>query len=440
MIDIIAPTLLMKKPNERKVIFYGFCNLIHQGITIDRKVKIFYEWIPDIRIKIHIKDIPFKMANSFGNSLVIKGPKFVIDNLFITNITGLVNADVSGYLIGEFKIGELPEKFRVFKIEFTLLNLVNYIGAGINFENSTGKHWSRRELKFFSNSTQLIVHQYFKENIQRELFNKYGVFLSTHGGCLILKDGISEKEYFYYIKRIGLYFSFINGRRCFPNFLKLFDEKGKLILRDYTPYFVDKNKHVGSWIPQVLDAEFQDLWPNFLNLTDDEDEFEKIDLIIHWYLEALNNSGFINGSIILIQNSYELLFNWIFNERNNIVSNESLEKIRASDKLRLLLDKFNIDLNLPPIYLEKYKDEIKMSPDLKDFSYQFTEFRNHFVHYKAGKRSKIKNKPDGFSWALLNTSIFNLEIIILKLLKYKGKMRSRVHENNWRGSNEIQLP
>lgn len=162
-------------------------------------------------------------------------------------------------------------------------------------------------------------------------------------------------------------------------------------------------------------------------------------MIIYWYLEALNNSGFINGSIILIQNSYELLFNWIFNEEKNLISNESMEKIRASDKLRLLLDKFDLDFNLPEIYLIKYKDEIKRDPNLKDFSFQFTEFRNHFVHFKKSKKSKLNKIPDGFSWSLLNTSIFNLEQIILKILKYKGKIRSRVHENHWRGSNEIEI-
>lgn len=439
MTNLISPTLLMRKPNEKKVIFNGFCNLINNGNTIKGKVKIFYEWIPDIKIKIQIKDIPFIMAHSFADSGVIKGPNFEITNFFITSIRGIIYADVTGYLDGKFKIGNIEEKQKIYKIEFTLLNLKHYFARNFYFENSKGKHWSRGELKFFSNSTELYIHQYFKEDIQRDLLTKYGGFLSTHGGCIVFKEGIKELEYIYFIKRIGLFFSFINGRRCYPNFLKIYDINGKLILRDYSTYFVDKNKYVGSWIPQIIDADFQDLWPNFLNITKNEDDFERIDLIIHWYLEALNNSGFINGSIILIQNSYELLFNWIFNEEKNIISTDSLEKIRASDKLRLLLDKFDLEFNLPEIYLEKYKNEIKKDPTLKDFSFQFTEFRNHFVHFKMAKKSRLNKKPEGFPWSLLNTSIFNLEQIILKILKYKGKIRSRVHKNSFRGTNEIEL-
>ncbi|MCR9015555.1 hypothetical protein [Aquiflexum gelatinilyticum] len=439
MSNLISPTLLMRKPNEKKVIFNGFCNLIHKENTIKTKVKIFYEWIPDIKIKIHIKNIPFIMAHSFADSGVIKGPNFEITKFFISSIRGFINADVTGYLDGNFKIGDIKEKQKIFKIDFTLLNLKSYFGKNFFYENSKGKHWSRGELKFFSNSTELNIHQYFKEETQQDLLNKYGGFLSTHGGCIIFKEGINQFEYSYFIKRIGLFFSFINGRRSYPNFLKIYDINGKLILRDYTTYFVDKNKYVSSWIPQIIDADFQDLWPNFLELTESEDDFERMDLIIHWYLEALNNSGFINGSIILIQNSYELLFNWIFNEEKIIISSDSLEKIRASDKLRLLLDKFDLEFNLPEKYLEKYKDEIKKDPTLKDFPYQFTEFRNHFVHFKMSKKSKLNNRPEGFSWSLLNTSIFNLEQIILKILRYKGKIRSRVHKNLWRGTNEIDL-
>jgi hypothetical protein len=437
--NLISPTLLMKKPNERKVIFNGFCELISNNESIHRKVKIYYEWIPNIVIKASIKEVPFKFAHSNTDRLIIKGPNFNINNFFITNITGLIDADIIGIVNGSFKKGEIKPKEKIFKIEFSLFNLRNYFGSNIYFENSKGKHWTRGELHFFSKNTELIIHKYFKDDIQRNLLSKYGGFLSTHGGCLIFSRGINKEDYHNYVNRLGVFFSFINGRRCYPNFIRIYNEKNTIIQKDFTPYFVDVDKSVSSWIPHIIDSKFQDLWPKFLERFENPEDFEKIDLIIHWYLEALNNSGFINGSIILIQNSFELLFNWIFNEKKIIISNESLDKLRASDKIRLLLDKFNIDFNLPEIYLEKYKEEIKKDVSLKDFSYQFTEMRNHFVHFKKSKKSKIITKPEEFSWALLNTSIFNLEQIILKILGYDGKIKSRVHTNMWRGTNEIDL-
>lgn len=439
MNNLLYPTLLMKKPNERKVIFNGFCELIANNESIKRKVKIYYEWIPSIVIKAAIKDIPFKFVHSNSNGLIIKGPNFNISNFFITNITGLIDSDIIGIINGFYKQGFIKPKEKIFKIEFSLLNFRNYFGNNIYFENSKGKHWTRGELHFFSKNTELIIHKYFKEDVQRNLLSKYGGFLSTHGGCLIFKEGITEDEYNKYISRLGVFISFINGRRSYPNFIKIYNEENKIIQKDFTSYFVDVDKPVSSWIPHIIDSKFQDLWPNFLERFEDPEDFERIDLIIHWYLEALNNSGFINGSIILIQNSFELLFNWMFNEEKNIISSESLDKLRSSDKIRLLLDKFNIDFDLPEFYIEKYAKEIKADVSLKDFSYQFTEFRNHFVHYKKSKRAKITTKPEGFSWALLNTSIFNLEQIILKVLGYKGKVKSRVHMNRWRGTNEIDF-
>jgi hypothetical protein len=155
-------------------------------------------------------------------------------------------------------------------------------------------------------------------------------------------------------------------------------------------------------------------------------------------LEALNQSGYVNGSIMLLQNSFETLFSWLAKEKGKvkILGKNKIENIWASDKIRSLFSEFNVPNNFPPEYGEVFKffDETKS----KDFAYVFTLIRNYFVHYSASSKEEIE-KLNGNYWPLLNTGIFYFEILFLRILEYEGKLRSRILKSGYSGERQVSI-
>src|SRR5690606_18376486 len=120
----------------------------------------------------------------------------------------------------------------------------------------------------------------------------------------------------------------------------------------------------------------------FLVITTNDDDFEKISLVIHWYLEALNNSGHTKGSIFMLQTAFEILYNWLVQEKNEINNYSKKNAGWASNKLRTLLCHYDLSLELPEIYSKSF-DNIRLidrngkeKEPPYDFSFWYTEIRN----------------------------------------------------------------
>ena len=234
--------------------------------------------------------------------------------------------------------------------------------------------------------------------------------------------------------------SFINGRKSYPRFIKAYSASGDLLWEDHSSYHVDIYKSVVSWMPFKIDKTFTDLWANFLSITENEDDFEKISLIIHWYLEALNNSGHSIGSIFMLQTAFEILYNWHVNEEKKINPYTKKNQRWASNKIRTILAHYNIGLELPCFYSEPFKGiYLKEKDPPYDFCFWFTQIRNMFVHFSKDDSDNLKKLPKHYDWYLINTAIFNLEVIMLKMLDYEDLITSRLLVDERNDLNQIHI-
>jgi hypothetical protein len=163
-------------------------------------------------------------------------------------------------------------------------------------------------------------------------------------------------------------------------------------------------------------------------------DFECLTTTIHWYVEANKVAGFAEGSIMMIQNALELLYNWIIVEKKKIIKGEDSKNLSASNKIRLLLTQMNLNLEIPATLttLSSFSNGKMDGPETLVY------IRNAIVHSQEEKRKKLKAlSPTTFSEAL-HLGLWYVELILLYTLSYTGKYQNRCLKNNFR--TEIFVP
>lgn len=417
MRNALVSSVQMKVPNEEILIFDGAIKI--EDVSCNGLVKI--KWLPSLELRIIIRDCSLNNKEFNSDVLFVKvGENDIRTKIFVTNKSLSLNNKISlsGIVNDQLIFGGLNGKVKY--LDFNLVNFRNYTG----------------ELKFICQDHTLIIQNILDNKRIKDLRNEGGFIISNN--CRINFNIPADKSRILFLnKRLEVFLSFINGRRVPPLFLKAYTEDNTLIYEDFTTYPTDNYKFVQSWMPFKIDKDFCALWQNFLNITEDENDFERIDFIVHWYLEALNNSGYVNGSIILLQSSFEILYSWLVLEKKiiNPVGNHK-EKDFASNKIRSLLFHYNMTSDFPLDYNETFSmlDKTKF----EDFAYAFTSIRNCYVHFSESKRDVI-NKLKDKTWPILNTGIFYTEVLLLNIFGYKGLLRSRVKSSGFPAERQVSI-
>jgi hypothetical protein len=424
-------TIEMALPNEEIEIFNGILEMNGKS----QFGRVYHQWFPFDQTRISVPNFSGDIFNLIGLTVEVTFGDNIKGDFFISSINEGESRFVSGILNSILIKKEiLNEKFIKF-LDFNLINFRPYFGSVFEYKP---KSYITGELEFIAENCNVLIQSRFSIENSKKLLTDKGGFLITHNGRINFKKSMSSENIGFYLKRLSNFLSFLNGRRCGPRFIEALTHDGQTIIKDYTLYFCDPYKYVQSWMPFNLDNNFFDLWSSFLQLTRDEDDFERIDLIIHWYLEALNNSGFVNGSIILLQNSFEILFSWLAQEKKLVkkIGKDDNQKKWASNKIRSLFSHYGIPFILPPDY-NHFFEKFDISNN-EDFAYVFTLIRNAFVHFSEEKKLDLK-KLDNYHWHLLNTGIFYFEILLLRILGYEGKIRSRILKSGYSGERQVSI-
>lgn len=421
----------MVRPNQEIEIFTGKMKINGES----QQGRIYHQWIPSDQIKLSVSNFDGESIHLIGSKVQVVFDYNVFGEFFITSIREGQSKSVSGFLKSELKKLNNNSNDLVKNIDFNLVNLRPYFG---NFFEFLPKKIIAGELEFISDECDLLIQSRFESDESKNLLTEFGGFLITHNGILNFKNSISSKRFKYYFRRLSTFLSFLNGRRCGPRFIKAKNDDNQIVFEDYTPYFCDQYKYVQSWMPFKLDNEFLKLWSSFMDQTKNDDDFERVDLVIHWYLEALNNSGFVNGSIILLQNSFEILFSWLVAEKRIIsaLGKTDKEKGWASNKIRSLFTHYGVPLNFPPEYMDVFN--VYDLSNNEDFGYVFPQIRNAFVHYSEEKKNDL-DKLKGNHWPLLNLGLFYFEILFLKMIGYGGIIRSRIMKSGYPAERQVSI-
>lgn len=425
----IVSTIIMEYPNQEILIYQGE---FHFGTHLFNG-KIFVKWVPRHQLRFEILDCSDLKAIFDKNEISItigsqnKKVKFFIENKFYgetINIKGSINE----------KLIFTQSKKKIKYIDFNLVNFREYFG--LSYQKSP-KGSRLGHISFISTDHSIEIQNILDEKSKKAIKSEGGYIISNN--CRIKFNKVTPlNRVNFIVKRLKIFLSFLNGRRVAPLFLKAYSSDEKIIWEDYSPYITDHHKYVQSWLPFRFDDEFCSLWNKFLNVTETESDFEKMDFVIHWYLEALNNSGYTNGSIIFLQNSFETLYSWLVLEKGEIKAfgESDKEKNYASNKIRSLLFHFSLSTEFPKEYRKTFKEfDLNKS---EDFAYVFPLIRNAYVHYSESKKKDLE-KLKGKTWPLLNTGIFYLEVLLLRIIGYKGIIRSRIKGSAYPAENQVSI-
>lgn len=447
---MLSPTIQMDSPNEPILLYDNVAIVRYDRYEMRAVVQIYQSWFPYDRVefKFSLSSIPAVWLDLVLDALN-KNVEIQINHdwTWVGVLYGIKEVDegvtFTGSVRTQIVISTSTLTNNIKMVDFSLFNFRTYAGSKIETALNSGR---LGELKFATTDHSLIIHSIKSEAAQKEEQKSVGGYLLTNSGRIEFKDECSPERSKFLLRRLGVFLSFLNGRRSYPRYIKAYNDKHELLWEDYTPYLVSQYKHVLSWMPSLIkEKEMTHLWSNFLSITNSDQSLEKIDLIIHWYLEALNNSGFTKGSILMVQTTFEILYSWLVEEKKMVIPYTNKNQHRASNKIRTLLKHFELHLGLPKVasdlvadirLLDKEGNE-KVPPH--DFSYWYTEIRNLFVHFSEIDSINRKKLPKLFDWYLLNTAIFNLEVILLKMMDYNGSITSRLQLFERKGTKQVHI-
>lgn len=247
-----------------------------------------------------------------------------------------------------------------------------------------------------------------------------GCFL-THVAKLERKDGkpFSGGEACEQRSLLANFLSFTKGGRCSTVCEVGLDAAGEKTWEAFGSPPISSPPY--SWFNPSKASQAELLFPLFAKRWQQSDEWRDcLRSAIYWYVQA-NTSGDspgIDAALILAQSALERLAYHHLVVDKKMISPEGLDRLKASDRLRLLFSSLNL-----PVGIGAATPEIqKVASSLKwvDAPHAMTDIRNELVHPVSKKQV-----ADCFfdAWKL---SLWYLELSVLALCGYDDTYTSRL--------------
>lgn len=247
------------------------------------------------------------------------------------------------------------------------------------------------------------------------------------------------------LRALAWYVSFAAGRWTGPCLPTGFDAGGKPVWEVWDCNRTVPFQHRVSWLDHNHCDQFEEPFPGFMKLWFDDTWEEVIRLAIHWYIEANEQAGSIEGSIVLTQTAFELLASAVLADHNGRLSQKGHDKITAAERIRLLFSWAGIPTGIP----DELGDLVKLAKSYQDFMVNktpdaaaaMTTIRNTITHPTRKNREKFGKhsyEARGDAWTL---GLRNLELCLLKLFEHQGTYadrttRKRQTTRKWQGEVE----
>ncbi|MGD7025167.1 hypothetical protein ACQCVK_21635 [Rossellomorea vietnamensis] len=420
---VINPVVSMKEVNQPIEIYNGEFTLEIQDIKFTLQGYIYLKWLPEPKIsftgKIISGDENFESSKVRKSKLKITTPNGYAGFVMINQINYTYDYNITGIVVDS--IQRLNEEMN--SLYFSVVNFVDNLGDGIVQKK---RHYLGR-LNFEYGDYKIIFD---KLPNYREIYNELndtGGYNITHAGVLKKTNGedfdITEIENL--LECLSWLLSFASGRQVAICALHGFDSNDNLVFEKYQIPIVSKWKNNRNWYPRSKGNVLESIYPMLVKKMNDDLWETVLKRVFTWYFDSFN-STYIENKIVAVQIALEM-FAWTFIvEENEIIESKIFDsKLRASDKLRLLLYELSIPKGLPDI--EEFK-VVKSS--YKDGAHLFTDFRNDIVHFK--KTSKKDDKiPQLTKYYILQLGRQYLELSILRILNYQEEYHNLVSQKDW---------
>jgi hypothetical protein len=440
--EMIPHSIKMEEPNENIPIYQGKFSIRREDKITSLEGTVSFDWVPSI--KVGFKAIVLESQINFVNLLDFKPS--IITELIINNhvfgkcrISGTTIAKVNrieGFMIEDSVLGD--KSISVSSIRFALPNFKEMEGGPIKLSSQDRVQFCRGRILLKNQIYSITIDSLPNYgDLRDKLRAKGGYLIQYHGEIVKITGSIDYTNLKEITSCLSAFLSFVNGRKCNTLFHEGIHENGS-IWNDFSPYMVDIFQTVFTWSIDNEISGLNDVWINFYNLWTSKQSQDFLDSVIHWYLEANKNSGYVEGSIIMTQIGLELIYNWYVIEKRKLILGKDADNISASNKIRLLLSQINVVPDLPEGL--KFLKEFMLENDMPDGIDAFVQIRNSLVHSQEDKRKKISEINSAVLYEALELGLWYLELSILKVLNYNGNYQFRCSNTNAFESNYKKVP
>jgi hypothetical protein len=434
----IHPSYNTLKPNTPIVLYSGKLGLsISNQKTIDQGL-IYLKWLPYPGLNFQLKNLPSTLPFELGKSkLELIKRKIEID-AFVSHINPKVGItkdlpSVSGFLNRRVIIGKNePVQY----VQFHLTNFSDFVGDTVSYVSDSGFRIGTGRLIIEANDWKIIIDSVKHLDQLVQSLNYSGGFGITHVGIFGRSDSkkFDQEQAQNFIEALGYFLSFVRGLWNSPILCNGFDEKDKLVWKEWIIRRLDTWQGVQTWFDDFMTKSLQGVFHGFLKRWEKDDWRDSIRLAISWYIESNKQEGGMEGSLIMIQAALELL-SWVyFVEKSGLTPD--FDKLPASDKVRLLLLQMGINREIPTLLSALSKYASTKNINWIDGPHAITDVRNGIIHPKTEKRTRIINIPNEVKYELWKLSLWYLELILLRLFGYSGDYANRLQNIRYRGQLE----
>lgn len=427
--EIIEGNITMEKANSKVNIYSGIFILKDDENELKINGEIYFSWFPSSGA--YFNGVPaekgidtFEILNGINSFNVIIND-LVFGNGFITNST-IQNfngeSKIKGVMSQEAVFGD--KSISVESIKFSLPNFRSFLGTTVKKITETNSYTGRNRIKLENDKYLIYIDKEQKYSALKDELKESGGYIILYNGLLKSKKGaISFEESKDIFHCLNTFLTFLNGRRVSALFTTGVFEN-ETIWTNYTDYHVDIYKDCTSWPQDHSIMGLENIWVNFSQLWSDKEDRNFLTSVIHWYVEANNNSGFSEGAIIMAQTALELLYNWWIIENKKMIIGKDSENINASNKIRLLLSQLKIEHSVPN-GLENLQNFVDSEIQIVDACDAVVQIRNAIVHSQEEKRKKLSSINFRVKYEALQICIWYIEMALLGILNYDNMYYNR---------------
>lgn len=250
--------------------------------------------------------------------------------------------------------------------------------------------------------------------------NEGGCFL-THVAKLERKDGkfFSGEDALEYRFLLANFLSFTKGGQYSTVCEVGLDVAGKKTWEAFASPHISNPPY--TWFNPSKANQAELLFPLFAKRWQQSEEWKDcLRAAIYWYAQANTSGGSpgIDAAIILAQSALERLAHHHLVVDKKMISPDGLDRLKASDRLRLLFSSLNlpVGINSATPYIQKIASSFKWV----DAPHAMTDIRNELVHPVS------KKQVAGCFFDAWKLSLWYLELSVLALCGYDGTYTNRL--------------
>jgi hypothetical protein len=426
----LKPIYVTQHPNQQLLLYQGkmqlTCSNLGENNTDSGKGCVKLHWPSGAKIKYFFEADDSGSLNIFREKNHQERLELSEINtsteVFSAHFNG-VDGSSFGNLIQPAKIGNPSQ---ISYLIFHIANFHDYLGTWIQ-DSSTG--WAGR-ISLVSSQWKIKIDS-LSPKIRKKLFTSLridGGFAITNVGQIerIDKDHFSIEEVEDCLKALWYFLSFLRGAWVGLILPIGFDRNHNKVWEKWSSQKISPFSDSMSWFSrQDTRRDLDVMFSRFMDYWSDSSFQETLMLVIHWYVESNLQSGAVEGSILMAQAAYELLFEVKSN------SNSNSTRISAEKKLKEIL----LWAKLPIKGTEIPSDEGKLSSLMSFVSatenqvfnipQAITRVRNKLTHPKS-KNTQLIIYSNSLRIETWQVSLWYLELLILYLLDYQGLYRNRL--------------